>query len=1140
MPRFPANERAPLARLPLLLGIGVVLASAFVFLHFGPTTVEPSEQVDPITLTMLRLRLDFAPERNDLRLKLARVQFAAGDFEATLGTLRPLMKEKSPDGEVARSLGVEAMLDAWRALGLDQPRKKAARHRLVSYLETERSQSQSSPTLQRWVEIAREVQRPDLAAYFELDQARGANDPSLRCPEAQGNACHAMRAIDRALEAGSGVLTAHIAAEAVRLFPHHSNVVHRAVRKALEMDNALDAISWLEQLLPHDRGRRTLDLLVSLELAQQRPDRAMGHLLLRLEEDPSAVDLRPKTAQLAEWAGRPDVALEQWTLVGREMADVEALDKARRLARQLADVPLVCRLLFDKGRLTRLSTKELLDVEDACDTSMLSRHMGLELEKYVALHPDQIPALKLLALTLKRNGQVVRSDAVRQRIYRLDPSDESALLTLAALRWRMNEPAKALDLLVRHHASESRPEPEYWRLVSALAWSLERDAEAKTALEALWAAGELDETSAERLLVLAEEQGDHDRIIHVGNEAWELFGHPHWLLTAMEAAVVGKRWHRLGQFVEASRRSSPEFAKTARWWMLVVQLADHEGDADAALQAVRHALLLDPADKLVREAFLWRALAGNDVSLVKEAVVAWEPDAAQTPDIWRPLASALHRLGRSAEAVRWLRHAAAIRVRDLAWQFEVASEMEYLGRRDLARPLWARVETLLGDSKATALVRDRAALGVALRLRGSAEVEQAATRLLDNHPANKDALVDAIYAWLELEKPAFARDVLDGSPTPLPESVHVHVALAAKDRERLLALLESGAAFSPVERVGALRILGRLTQAWSVARASLPNASEPDKTHLAEHAYELREALGSRAKLSLGGERHLGVSLSALQAEASTGFEAGRLLVAASVTRLKSSAEFYETNACVAVERNRERYFTRAAVGVDVRADSVLPQAEAVYRRRWQDRLELAGELRVNSLRELTPALRAVGSESRVGGSAQLALTKDTLLMAEAWARRLALRTDGALAQGVAAHVAVERTWRFPVVDLSFSATGSAERNRFTKDPFNPNAPPEQRGEIYAAGSAFLLGGGVSAESPWSLPRPFVPRWRAAFWTGWLIPERRHVFSSTVEAALPVSDDITLVLDGFISNDEPWLRSASTSVGARLTGQVEF
>lgn len=1090
---------------------------------------------------MLRLRLQHTPERIDLRLELARAQLAAADFDAALETLKPLTFEQTVEGEQARKLNVETKLAAWRSIPAQDPRKDTARIRLVSQLESERAALVSRSMVERRIEIALEMQRPDLAAVFELDLARIEDDPSIRCKGAQGRACHALRAIDRALESGSGAIAATIAADAVRLFPHHPNIVHRAVRKALEANRADDAMAWLEALLPYDSGRRTLNTLVSLELANERPDLALAHLQQRLAQDPSALDLRPKIAQMAEWVGRPEVALDMWTTIGRETGDTSALDKARHLAQQLADVPLVCELLLMKGQFTRLSTAEMHDVETSCDIAMLNDDLAGELEKYVALHPNQIPALKLLALILKRAGQVERSELVRQKIYALDRTDLNSLLALAALRWRMSRPAEALALLVERLTGIKKTDVDYWQALAALGWSQERDNEARAALDVLWEAGDLDETSADQLLVLADEQRDYERIIQVGNEAWERFRQPHWLMTAMEAAAVSGQWEPLRDLVATSRLKPEDFVTSARWWMLVVELADHDRDTAAAMTGLQQAIALEPDDKEVRENFLWRALELDDPSFMAAAVGAWDRDAEAVPAIWRPLASGFNRLGNSSEAARWLKKAASTQLDDLAWQVDVAEEMESLERHDLALPLWRHIETLLArDTHAPALLRDRTRLRVAQMLRGPTEIEQAALLLLANHPNNPEVRTDVIYAWLDIERPQRAREALDSSPTPLAESVQIHVALASQDLQRLSTLLDAGASFTPVDRVGALRALGRLTQARVVARASLPSSVEPDRTQLAEHAQELREALGTRASLSVGSERHPAVGLDTVGADVSTGFENGRLSVAAAVTRVQAPYAVYETNASVAVERNRERYFTRADVGVSVRRDSVLPQVDAQYRHRFQQWLELGAELRVNSLKELSPALRAVGSESRLGGVAQVALGDHTLLMAEAWARRLAHRNDGPLAHGFAGHVALERSLRFSAIDLSFNLTGSVEKNRFTSDPFNPNAPVEHRGEMFAAASAFLLGGGASAESPWSLPRPFVPQWRFAFWTGWLVPEGRNAFNALVEAALPVSDDITFVVDGFISNDEPWLHNGGTSAGARLTGKVEF
>jgi hypothetical protein len=339
-----ARQSRVFAGAPLLLGfafmVGVVLTVVF------PTGREFAEltgkqRVDEYSIAYLTVLTRAHPEDVHLRIVYVRQLAAVGRWDAALAALSVGPPEAATSAEV-RALKMELMLARARELPPHDPAAAAA---FVAVHDELRSTSGILVPSARGRELAKlalELEDPALAARFLLNVGDVEVDPAVRA-DAIAEAGRWLRAAGegqrasecfrraaglsrdlerRAAYAGKGAdaleADGRPCEAAALLRPHASAstnvvVVERAAALSTSCGASEDAKTLGRRALalaPHDEVR--LRAQVHRELAAGDPQGALVLLRRLVHQHPHDGDLRRTTARVAEWAGRPDVALEQW------------------------------------------------------------------------------------------------------------------------------------------------------------------------------------------------------------------------------------------------------------------------------------------------------------------------------------------------------------------------------------------------------------------------------------------------------------------------------------------------------------------------------------------------------------------------------------------------------------------------------------------------------------------------------------------------------------------------------------------------------------------------------------------------------------------------------------------------------------
>lgn len=338
-----AVDRVRLASVPLLVGfafsLGGVLAAVF------PTRREYAELADDrapdaYSLAYLQVLTRASPKDEHLRLIYVRHLFALGRYDEALEALGPALGVLRDDGET-QALDLELLVARARAIPEGDARRGQAWERVERKLERLVELPQPVDRLERQAKLALELERPRLASEYYLRAAAQSLDdgPRMLAEAAKwmrasgdgvGAANRYREAADEerdperarrdallaiaSLESEDRVPdAANLAGVYLRRWPDDRELLGRAVDLSSRCERMSAARDYGRRLLALDPGSEQLrEQQVRLELAAGDVRAALPLVQRLVGSRPNDARLHHAAARIAEWAGRPDLALQEW------------------------------------------------------------------------------------------------------------------------------------------------------------------------------------------------------------------------------------------------------------------------------------------------------------------------------------------------------------------------------------------------------------------------------------------------------------------------------------------------------------------------------------------------------------------------------------------------------------------------------------------------------------------------------------------------------------------------------------------------------------------------------------------------------------------------------------------------------------
>jgi len=1074
------GDRRHLMTLSVVLASGVGAAAIlFALPPYQRRSLEMAahQKLDAISVAYLRVMLRAYPEDREARYSLVRALAETGKYSEARATLVPLTRETGGAGAQARL----ALLNIYRTELRQTAQSDPRRNRMLASLGREIADMLALPaTLPVLLELhaaSLELDRQDLV-LLSLDrlahadaarrvkwldeEARGwlaqglparaaalyRDIAMLDDAPASGRRRYALLALDTFVAANEGAAALAFAESARADVRQERAFLERALAVAQSQDNAKAAQSLGRQLLAlNPDSPASIERQLDLELAAGALPAALQLAERLVEAAPSSAH-RTRLATIAEWSAAQAIALRQWTLLARQEPAGAAMTRALELARARGQDALWLELAALAGAHRALSADEQAVLLSIAQDRPGERRLAATLDAILARQPGNLGLWLALSDAQQRSGDQAGALASLRKIPPALAGPVDIARLEASLLMRGGLPQQALARLNAVRGAASPTDSTYWTLLGDLAWETNDRAAALRAYAAAWDGGASDARIAERLIETSRASGDFEQAVRIAREADRRLAEPRWLLLAMDAAFQGERWDALRADLAAAAARPEQFEQVERYWIFTAQQAARDGRKPVVRQAYRRALALAPDAVSTRAAWLWFEVDSGDGEPLRTLLADWADDAVRNDAYWGPFAVGMMRLQRPADALPWFERQVRAHPDDAAWSLEYAEALALAGRADEARPVRRLAYLQLkphfhsGFPPRMAMPDPLLLSYVALvrEFEGEAPAQALLVQLIErgNDPAT--ARVRLVDSFLAQKKFGQARAWLQRASLEqrtMPAWQYLAVAQADNDRQEIASILATRAAqLSPLDRIAALRKLGRGGEALALAEAEQPGPDRAVNATLSEVAEQLRREQGKRASVVFEAQQLGYLDLRKWELAASAPTTLGRGTV-----RLARNTFEGDNEALLLAQRAEEDLSAtlvqplgngdlRMTLGANRQAGASMAYGELAWTRPLNDALTLRLDGAANKLSEESALMRLLGKKSRAGAALTLDPGAGKYARVELAGQRYAARSGQRLGSGYRIEGELGMTMRDEFPQLRVRLSASFEHNR--------------------------------------------------------------------------------------------------------------
>jgi len=444
------------------------------------------------------------------------------------------------------------------------------------------------------------------------------------------------------------------------------------LRLAASVDEPGDAKG--EPRLPFDDRRYTLGYEVFL--ANRELDEAWRVAASAVRQAPDNAAWRLRLAQVSEWSGRPQAALQHWRWLVEHGARGEATDALLRLAPGLFDDDAL--ILGLRQRVAeRPGDDRLLGALVDAYERIGDPEAAIAYLREIARRRPERAVLQALADIAERAADLPLAIATLREMDTRFGVDVTRAFKRSGFHLLRGELRAAYEALDAAKAQAIASDVTYWRRLGNIAQLLQRDDSAEAAYARMIQGGTASANDYDVLidLLAAEEPA---RAADLAVQAWRSFPSPDRLLRALDLYAAAGAWAGFSRLLGeldaaalASAQSDPRFLR------LRARYLRETGRGAAALADLRQLLVLTPQDAEAREAFLWQVIDRRDTTTLRRVLAKHETAWARDPALHDVLAAAWMALSLPRVALdRYLTPRIALHRGDFLWMMNLADAYE--------------------------------------------------------------------------------------------------------------------------------------------------------------------------------------------------------------------------------------------------------------------------------------------------------------------------------------------------------------------------------------------------------------------------------------------------------------------------------
>lgn len=833
---------------------------------------------------------------------------------------------------------------------------------------------------------------------------------------------------------------------------------------AVPAASAAGAVSAGEPRLPFDDAAYLL--AYETFLANRNQADAWRVAASAVRQAPTNTAWRERLAQVSEWVGKPEDALEHWRTLAKLSAGAQgdravldrALQAVLRLAPSLNDDEVML------STWTQMAAMRGLTVQETLGIVAMTERMGRPEEgmKWLVESDKRQPHRQLLETQVdlaERMGDLPTAIDALRRLIKREGATVPRAMRLARMHGVRGEPAMAYEALAPLAGSAAETDLEYWRLLANLAWMLQIESQALQALTITTRQGDYDAMEADRLLQLLRSRSPQDAA-RFAEKAWTKLQQPAYLIAALDLwwnAREPKEMERLFGTVDANTEQL--MASESYFWLLRAQWRQSRGEMLAALSDMRRALEAAPDHVDTRVAYLFMLIDAGANGELQRMLSTWLETAASNPAYDAAFGAGYMALEQPRQALPFWRRQAPLHANDPMWLSGHADVLEAGGQVEQALRVRTRALALTRERLRDPAVRQSVPPDLVQSLQLQLTRLRLATTQGDDQwrtmagfmgpngllagpmsPRIEASALEMVLAWmLSTEQHDQARLWLwrrYGRPVSTPEWAEMTLALHDSDLSRVGELFDSPDAdrLPPDLRIEALQALGHPQRAQALRITQL-QARDDDGQHEAytdaawrmsrrvEYGVDLgrdtlhadRQSLALWLPLTEAMRLRVAAEQTTQSAGTSTTTGAPELGLIASQDRALSALLQFRPDRALQVEaslgqRSAERSFATATLSAT---------AELIAR------LQLRADLGFNARATDTAPLSVAGRQQEARLSADLRLTQTNPVRVTLRAARLELQSGERLGQALGLDWEVGQVLRGAAPDLSVRAFGS-------------------------------------------------------------------------------------------------------------------
>lgn len=671
-------------------------------------------EVDEISIQYLLNLLATEPDNFELRLHLAKSYVALGQYENALNILAPLFAHEDAQWrEKALLIKLDILLKLAFA---EQAGSEARAIKMAQFSQALHESEKMIGTayglrqLARLAELGNELTFAEFifARLLLLDENMIDLDEAARIALANGHYLLSAQYTWRSRQLATGdekkiaylqlalsTLQAggigHIGLDWVQALPYaewqRKDVLLSLTKLALASNRAKLASEFAYKLIgfdnkPHDKiefvaahfeiayvafsGNQ--DLADGLKLAQ-----------VAIKHSPHDVKWHERLAQVAEWSGHPQIAIEEWRWLALHQGEEKYWQSWMRLADALFDYKAQIAGLEHEWKRNGHDEKYVRKIVQLYEDLGLPEDAVAWLDRNSSA--DKNPEFLLIAAEIL-TGMGKEPDAIehyRRYLSRNTPSPELAV-TIASLWERMGQykEAYALLLLTRNKAKPGHK--LFWVNFGELAWRLKEYDEAVIAYRYLSDAPDAELNEQVRLFQ-ALKMKDLRLAAQTAEAYWLKSGRFDLFMNAVDSYAALKDWkavQRLYKITDAPKWR--EYDNNLRFVSLRAEMYKNVGNYAAAERDYRFLAMHYPNDMGIKESYLWMLIDAHNFNQLDVLMQRWEKLLPKNKNLWDVFAAGHLALSRPAQAIILYDRMAKAHETDELWLINYAATLESVGQ----------------------------------------------------------------------------------------------------------------------------------------------------------------------------------------------------------------------------------------------------------------------------------------------------------------------------------------------------------------------------------------------------------------------------------------------------------------------------